>query len=249
MAVVATAGTTNAGIVDDLASVTAVARDRGVWCHVDAAYGGGALFSAQVRSRFTGIEAADSIAIDPHKWLFAPYDCAALLHRVPSLAKAAHAQDAAYLAALHASPRTPGTPAARSGRGGGEEPWNPTDYAFQLSRRSRGLPLRSSLAVHGTERYRDAVGRYGARHGETGGHADRRDAVHHLRPGARALHRLFRRNGWARAQYDAWSDRLLADQVGARGAHDMGGGPAARLALLHPETTLDMVEEVACSTA
>lgn len=249
--VVATGGTTNAGIVDDLAGVAGVARRRGLWFHVDAAYGGAALFSPSVRGRFAGIEHADSLAIDPHKWLFAPYDCAALLYRDPSLAKAVHTQDAAYLAAFRTAPRATGQPPAGgrgAGRDGGEEPWNPTDYAFQLSRRSRGMPLWFSLAVHGTDAYRDAV--------ETAlGTA--REAAELIRstPHTELLREpelsvvLFRRTGWGRAEYDAWSARLLADQIALVVPTTWEGEPAARLALLHPETTLAIVAQVLDSMA
>jgi hypothetical protein len=94
VAVVATAGTTNAGIIDDLAGIGEVARDRGLWFHVDGAYGGAALFAPSVRRRFDGIELADSLVVDPHKWLFAPFDCAALVYRSPMLAKGVHTQNA-----------------------------------------------------------------------------------------------------------------------------------------------------------
>ncbi len=74
-AVVATGGTTNAGIIDDLAGVAQVCEEEKLWFHVDAAYGGGALAAPSVRHLFNGIERADSITIDPHKWMFSPYDC------------------------------------------------------------------------------------------------------------------------------------------------------------------------------
>src|SRR5204863_8943539 len=67
-AVVATSGTTNAGIVDDLAGVGAVAHGHGLWFHVDGAYGGSGLFAPSVREKYAGIEAADSFILDPHKW-------------------------------------------------------------------------------------------------------------------------------------------------------------------------------------
>jgi len=85
IAVVATAGTTNGGIVDDLAGVGRVARDFGLWFHVDGAYGGAALLAESARHLFDGVEGADSFVVDPHKWLFAPYDSAALLYRDPSV--------------------------------------------------------------------------------------------------------------------------------------------------------------------
>ena len=81
IAVAATAGATNNGAVDDLAGLAAVCRERGLWLHVDGAYGGAALLSEQARHLFAGLEAADSFIVDPHKWLYAPFDCAAVLYR------------------------------------------------------------------------------------------------------------------------------------------------------------------------
>ncbi len=139
-AVVATSGTTNLGIIDDLASVADVCGRRDLWFHVDGAYGGAALAAPSVRPLFNGIERADSFIVDPHKWLFAPFDCCALLYRRPQLARAAHTQHAGYLDAIQS-----------------DEEWNPSDYAVHLSRRARGLPFWFSLAVHGTEAYTTAI--------------------------------------------------------------------------------------------
>ncbi|HVC15229.1 MAG TPA: pyridoxal-dependent decarboxylase [Acidimicrobiales bacterium] len=247
VAVVATAGTTNAGIVDDMASTGEVAHGRGIWFHVDAAYGGAALFSPAARPRFDGIELADSVAIDPHKWLFAPYDCAALLYRDPTLAKAVHTQDAAYLSVFHTAPRRPGQPPA-GGRGGGEDPWNPTDYAFHLSRRSRGMPLWFSLAVHGTDAYRDAVEAALTTAKEAAALVGATPYTELVREPELSIV-LFRRTGWTHADYDAWSAKLLADQIALCVPTTWEGEPTARLALLHPETTLAIVRQVLDSMA
>src|SRR5205085_10134204 len=93
-AVVASAGSTNAGVIDDLAGVATVCRERGLWFHVDGAYGGAGLLAPSARGRFAGIEEADSFIVDPHKFLFAPYDACALIYREPELARAAHRQRA-----------------------------------------------------------------------------------------------------------------------------------------------------------
>ena len=142
---VASAGATNAGTVDDLAGVADVCADRAIWLHVDGAYGGrGARRAQRARSAYAGIERADSFIVDPHKWLFAPYDCCALLYRDP--ARRARRVPAGGRLPRH---REPG------GRAWSE--WNPADYAYHLTRRARGLPFWFSLATYGTDAYRDAV--------------------------------------------------------------------------------------------
>ncbi|WBU89634.1 pyridoxal phosphate-dependent decarboxylase family protein [Cellulophaga omnivescoria] len=143
-AVVATGGTTNAGIIDDLNGIAAVCKQQNLWFHVDAAYGGGALVADSVRHLFNGIEQADSITIDPHKWMFSPYDCGAVLYKDMQLAKNAHSQQGSYLDIF---------------KDEGAHGFNPTDYQIQLTRRVRGLPLWFSLAMHGTDRYKEAVER------------------------------------------------------------------------------------------
>jgi glutamate/tyrosine decarboxylase-like PLP-dependent enzyme len=225
-AVVATAGTTNAGLVDDLAGVARVCRDRSLWMHVDAAYGGAALLAPSVRVRFAGIEHADSMVVDPHKWLYAPFDCAALLYRDPQFARTVHTQAASYLDVIH-----------------DDHEWNPSDYAYQLTRRARGLPLWFSLAVNGTDAYRDAIERVLA---TARAAADRIRTLPHLElvrePELSIV--LFRRTGWSAADYDSWSARLLADQIAFVTPTRWHDEPVARLAFLHPETTLDIVDEI-----
>ena len=91
--------------------------------------------------QYTGIEQADSFILDPHKWLFTPFDCCALIYRQPELATATHTQDASYLDVIHVT----------------DGEWNPTDYAYHLTRRARGLPLWFSMAVYGLDAYREAI--------------------------------------------------------------------------------------------
>ncbi|MGH8593537.1 MAG: pyridoxal phosphate-dependent decarboxylase family protein, partial [Gammaproteobacteria bacterium] len=77
--VVANAGTTNTGAVDPMAELAAFCRHQGLWLHADAAYGGGAILCEEGRARLRGLERVDSLAIDPHKWLFQPYEMGCLL--------------------------------------------------------------------------------------------------------------------------------------------------------------------------
>jgi aromatic-L-amino-acid/L-tryptophan decarboxylase len=226
-AVVATAGTTNAGIIDDLAGAAAVCRELGAWFHVDGAYGGAGLFAPSIRRAYDGIEYADSFVVDPHKWLFAPFDCAALIYRDPALARSVHRQDASYLDVIHDDPAE----------------WNPTDYAYHLTRRARGLPLWFSLAVHGVRAYSDAI--------EAAlGLARQAAAEIRSRPELELIREpelgvvLFRRAGWTPAQYAEWADRLLRDQVAFIPPTSWEGQTVARFAFLHPHTTMDLVKDI-----
>ncbi len=226
-AVVATAGTTNAGIVDDLAGLADVATGLGAWFHVDGAYGGAGLFAPSVMAKFDGVQRADSFVVDPHKWLFAPFDCAALLYREPALARSVHRQEASYLEVIHDTP--------------GE--WNPTDYAHHLTRRARGLPLWFSMSVHGIRAYSDAIERAITLARETAGEITRRDYLELImEPDLSVV--LFRRRGWAPEQYARWSQELLDQQVAFMPPTTWEGQTVARFAFLHPHTPMDLVVAV-----
>jgi glutamate/tyrosine decarboxylase-like PLP-dependent enzyme len=222
-AVVGTGGTTNAGQVDDLAGIAEVARRRGLWFHVDAAYGGAALATPRTRPLFDGIEHADSYIVDPHKWLFAPFDCCALVWRDPAQARATFTQHAAYLDTLHR---------------GEDEGWNPSDLAYHLSRRARGLPFWFSLAVHGTDAYRTSVDltldttQAAARLIEA---ADHTELV--LEPTLSVV--LFRRVGWTADQYHRWSRDALERGVALCVPSGWSGETVLRFCIVNPRTGPD----------
>jgi aromatic-L-amino-acid/L-tryptophan decarboxylase len=226
-AVVATSGTTNAGIIDDLAGVAEVAREYSLWFHVDGAYGGAGLFAPSIRSRYDGIEHADSFIVDPHKWLFSPFDCAALLYRNPSLARSVHKQDASYLDVIHDTP--------------GE--WNPTDYAYHLTRRARGLPLWFSLSVYGVDAYSRAIETALELARQTAAEIRARENLELIREPELGVV-LFRRRGWASAQYTRWADQLLDDQVAFIPPSAWEGETVARFAFLHPHTSMELVRQI-----
>ncbi|GAB3411970.1 aminotransferase class V-fold PLP-dependent enzyme [Schumannella luteola] len=225
-AVVATGGTTNFGIVDDIASVAAVTKPRGVWLHIDGAYGLAAMLVEGMRPLFAGVEHADSLIVDPHKWLFAPFDACALIYRDPAQALRAHTQRAEYLDTL--------TDAAD---------WNPSDLGIQLTRRARGLPMWFSLATHGTERYRAAID-HGIRLArQIADEIAARPSLSLVRDPQLSIV-VFRREGWTLADYDRWSQKLLDDQIGFVVPSSHNGEPVVRFAIINPLTTFELLVKI-----
>ncbi|MEO5723343.1 MAG: pyridoxal-dependent decarboxylase [Ilumatobacteraceae bacterium] len=218
-AVVATAGTTNAGAIDELGAIADVCTERGLWLHVDGAYGLAALASTTGRELMRGLERSDSFGVDPHKWLFAPYDCAALIYRDPTKAAAAHAQHGDYLDAVDR----------------GE--WNPSDYAYHLSRRARGLPLWFSLATYGTDAYSAAVDHTLV---TAAGFADAVEAHASfdllIRPELSIV--LFRRRGWMPTDYHAWSRERARQGVALIVPSSWHDEICMRICLVNPRTQL-----------
>jgi len=225
-ALVATAGTTNLGIIDNLKSISVCAKERGIWFHVDGAYGLAALCAPSVRPLFDGVEMADSLIVDPHKWLFAPFDACALIYRNPKLAKKAHLQKAAYLETLDE-----------------DDEWNPSDYAIHLTRRARGLPFWFSLAAHGTAEYAKAM----ERTMEVAKNAAEQVRNH---PNLKLLMEptlsivAFERVGWAGDDYEKWSDKLLVDQIGFVTPSAHKGKPILRFAIVNPWTSESDISEI-----
>jgi L-2,4-diaminobutyrate decarboxylase len=230
MAVAASAGSTNAGLIDDLAGVAEACGELGIWLHVDGAYGGAALLAPSVRDRFRGVEHADSFIVDPHKWLFAPYDACAVLYRDPDMARSAHRQDAAYLETLNAAAE-----------------WNPSDFAPHLSRRARGLPLWFSLATFGTEAYREAVEKVLAVTREAADEVRRRPALELVTEPELSVV-LFRRLGWGPEDYERWWRRILHEHVAFLQPTVWEGEKVARLCFVNPGTTIDHVRAITDST-
>ena len=224
-AVVATAGTTNLGIIDEIDAIADVAQLRNIWFHVDGAYGLAALCAPSVRQKFNGVEKADSIIVDPHKWLFAPFDACALVYRNPELARETHTQHATYLETLN------------------DGSWNPSDYAIHLTRRVRGLPFWFSLAAHGTDAYAEAM---------QATIDVARDAAELIKkhPRLELLYEpelsivAFTRPGWNAAEYQQWSDKLLADQIGFIPPSADRGQPILRFAIVNPWTKISDIQAI-----
>ncbi len=218
-ALVGTAGSTNLGIIDDLDSLGDYANKNGIWFHVDGAYGLAALCAPSVRQLFNGVEKCDSMIVDPHKWLFAPFDACALINRNPALGKAAHTQHASYLDTLE-----------------DENEFNPSDYAIHLTRRPRGLPFWFSLAANGSKAYSEAVE-------DTINTAKIAVRLINEHPNLELLMDpqlsivAFTRNGWSAKQYQEWSDKLLDDQIAFVTPSAHQGKPILRFAIVNPWTS------------
>lgn len=139
--VVANAGTTNTGAIDPLPEIAAIAREHGLWAHADAAYGGLFRLAPSGEAALAGIEAYDSMTLDPHKCMFLPYGTGVLLVRDPKALEKAHASEASYLQDV----------AASAGQ------TNFTDLSPELSRDFRGLRVWLPLVMHGVQAFRDAL--------------------------------------------------------------------------------------------
>lgn len=231
-AVIATGGTTNSGIIDDLAGIAEVCKKHGFWFHVDAAYGGAALAVKSVRPLFNGIEHADSVTIDPHKWLFSPYDCGAVIYRDPELAKQAHAQEGSYLDIFSDE---------------GAKGFNPSDYQIQLTRRVRGLPLWFSLAMHGTDRYETAISR-GIELARIAGRLITESEHTELvrEPSLSCV--LYRRKGWQAEDYRAWTYKNhksgFALVAPTKWRNPDGAETVSRFCFINPDTTEQDIADI-----
>ena len=142
IAVVASAGTVNTGAIDPLREIADIAHARGAWMHVDGAYG--ALAAIAIPQKFDGLALADSLSLDPHKWLYQPLDCGCLLYRDLPMARQTFAYTGDYAKQLSDDP---------------VEGFAFFEESIELSRRCRALKLWLSLRYHGLSAFRGAIER------------------------------------------------------------------------------------------
>jgi aromatic-L-amino-acid/L-tryptophan decarboxylase len=216
--VVGTAGTTSTGAVDPLDELA----DLGLWLHVDGAYGAPAVLTEAGRAALAGMERADSLVLDPHKWLFQPYEIGCVLVREPDLLERTFALSGVYLRDTL----------------GGEV--NFRDRSVQLTRGGRALKLWLSIRVFGMAAFRDAVARGIAL-------AEHAEALLRERPGwevvspAQLAIVCFRRDGDDALQTRIAS-AMVADGFAAPSTTEVGGRVALRLCTINPRTTTDDIE-------
>ncbi|MEP6706832.1 MAG: aspartate aminotransferase family protein [Pyrinomonadaceae bacterium] len=140
--VVASAGTVSTGAIDPLAEIAGVAAENDLWFHIDGAYGAPGAMVDSKRRLFDGMERADSLSLDPHKWLYTPIDCGCLLFRDPAHARAAFSTDADYIKVQEQTEM---------------ESFAFWDYGIELSRRFRALKIWLTLRHYGVRRIAEAI--------------------------------------------------------------------------------------------
>ena len=219
-AVVANAGTTNTGAVDPLPELADLCAAEGLWFHVDGAYGAAAALCESGRKALVGIGRADSLTIDPHKWLFQPYEAGAVLIREPGLLESTFTLNGEYLRDTF----------------GGEV--NFRDRGIQLTRGVRALKLWLSVEVFGLSAFRDAVA-----HGIA--LAEHAEAVLRSRPGweivtpAQLGIVCFARDGGDESQISAATVR---DGYAAPSTTVLRGRTVLRFCTINPRTTFEDIE-------
>ncbi|MBN9017775.1 MAG: aminotransferase class V-fold PLP-dependent enzyme [Rhizobiales bacterium] len=142
MAIVATVGTVNVGAIDPLPQIAEIARREALWLHVDGAYGGLAALAAP--EKFLGLDQADSISLDAHKWLYQPLECGCLLYRDRNVARETFSHSGDYVRIFSEAP---------------VEAFAFFEESLELSRRFRALKLWMSLQYHGRAAFREAIAR------------------------------------------------------------------------------------------
>ena len=229
--VVATIGTTSSTAVDPVPAIAAVCRRHGVWLHVDAAYAGSAAIVPELRGYFAGMEAADSIVLNPHKWLLTNFDCTAYYVRDREALLATFALTPEYLRTAHDA-----------------EVVNYRDWGIQLGRRFRALKLWFVIRSYGVEGLRAIIRRHVALAAELAEWVDASPDFERVAPVPFGLVCFrYRPAGRSEKELDALNERLLAAVNATRRVFlthtRLGGRYVIRLVVGQRETQRRHVEE------
>jgi aromatic-L-amino-acid decarboxylase len=222
--VVATAGTTNTGAVDPLNELADLCATEHLWLHVDGAYGAPAVLSARGKVSLAGIERADSVAFDPHKWLFQPYDVGCVLVRQPGLLEACFTMNPEYLRDVTA--------------GSGEVDLR--NRSLELSRRSRALKIWLTFHAYGRQGLARAVDRSISLAERTQTILGEDPEWEVITPAQLGVI-TFARSNLAAAGHIARAKALTASGYAAISTTELGGRTVFRLCLINPGTTEDDV--------
>lgn len=218
--IVATAGTTNTGAVDDLRGLAQLAAEEGMWLHIDGAYGAPAALCDTGRARLDGMECADSLVLDPHKWLFQPYDAGCLFVRRPGLLSQTFDMRPEYLADIRSC--------------SGEVDFG--NRSPELTRRFRALKLWLAFRVYGVARIRAAI----AGGIELAEHAERllrADPRWELTTPAQLGIVTFAGRGWSEERHAAAVAAVAADGFAATTSTRLQGRSVLRLCTINPLTS------------
>ncbi|MEA2211124.1 MAG: hypothetical protein QOF83_1072 [Solirubrobacteraceae bacterium] len=224
--VIASAGTTNTGAVDPLPELADLCAAEGLWLHVDGAYGAPAAMCAAGRRDLAGLDRADSLVLDPHKWLFQPIDCGCLFVRHAGVLDQAFGMDPEYL---------------RDVRAAGAEV-DLRNRTLELTRRSRALKLWLTLRIHGADHLRRAAGR-GIALAEYAEELLRADPVWEIVTSAQLGIVTFALRGASASDHAARAAALAADGFAAVSSTILAGRTVLRLCTINPSTTEQDIAE------
>ena len=225
-AVIANAGAINTGAIDPLREIAAFCRAQDLWMHIDGAYGAAAVISERGRRLLGGIELADSLSFDPHKWLFQPIECGCVLVRDAALLKATYRIMPEYLADVH--------------RNATEV--NPCDYGIQLTRGFRALKVWMSMHYFGLEAFRGAVER-GFELAELAERKLRSMPEWEIVSPAQMAVVCFARRGADDAFYERIHQAMLAGGFALATSTVLNGRTVLRLCTINPRTTDAEIEQ------
>ena len=238
-AVIANAGTTNTGAVDPLRAIAGFCRANELWMHIDGAYGAAAVISERGRKLLDGIGLADSLSLDPHKWLFQSIECGCVLVRDSALLKSTYRITPEYLAEVHRN----------------QAEVNPCDYGIQLTRGFRALKLWMSIQYFGLDAFRAALDR-GFALAEFAEARLRRMERWEITTAAQMGIVSFRRCGADESFYHRLHDAMLRDGFALATSTVLNGRTALRLCTINPRTTeadvaetLDWLDALSCADA
>jgi aromatic-L-amino-acid/L-tryptophan decarboxylase len=225
-AVIANAGTTSTGAIDPLREIAEFCRAENLWMHVDGAYGAAAVICERGRRLLDGIDLADSLSFDPHKWLFQPIECGCVLLRDAAALKATYRIMPEYLADVH--------------RNVAEV--NPCDYGIQLTRGFRALKVWMSISYFGIEAFRAAVER-GFELAEVAERKLRSMPAWEVVTPAQMAVVCFRKRDADQTFCPKMHDAMLADRFALATSTVLNGRTVLRLCTINPRTTEADVEQ------
>lgn len=226
--IVANAGTTNAGAIDPLNEIADFCAAEGLWMHVDGAYGGSAALSPSGRKALDGLNRADSLSIDPHKWMFQPYEMGCAIVRNQAYLKDTFRVSAEYLKIMEQSAEQP----------------NFSDYGVQLTRGFRALKLWMSLKAFGVPAFREAIEAGIRMAEETEARLRQNSAWEIITPACLGIVTFrWTVEGMAEKDLDALNAKISSDLIMSGYAMlsptVMSGKLVLRMCTINPRTTLD----------